>query len=95
MGRGQDRFAGLVAHRYDVERAETFYNSVTRRMLSTVGIDREVEFFHLHPKPVTPHDSADVVRTYASSGDTASLVRTLLGDVELGVPYEDIDRDAG
>ncbi len=88
------RFAGLVAHRYDVERAETFYNSVTRRMLSTVGIDREVEFFHLHPKPVTPHDSADVVRTYASSGDTASLVRTLLGDVELGVPYEDIDRDA-
>lgn len=88
------RFGGLIAHRYDVDRAETFFNSVTRRSLSTVGINREVEFFHLQPRPPVHHDAEAVVRTYAGSSDTASVVRAILEDVELGVPYENLARDA-
>ncbi len=38
------RFAAAVADRVDREIAETFFNSCTRRMLGTVGVDPGVEF---------------------------------------------------
>ena len=88
------RFASLVAERYDIDRAETFFNSVTRRMLMTVGINREVEFFYLHPKLSMPQQAETVYRTYSNSGDTMLLVRRILEDFPFSVGYENIDRDA-
>jgi isocitrate dehydrogenase kinase/phosphatase len=38
------RYAELVRERADAELAETFFNSLTRRMLGTVGIEPGVEF---------------------------------------------------
>ncbi len=87
------RFASLVARRYDIDRAETFFNSVTRKMLMTVGINREVEFFYLHPVVRVP-DGEPVHRTYARVADTASLIRRIFEDVPVGVGFEDMDRDA-
>ncbi len=37
-------YARLIGRRKDVEVAETFYNSVTRRILVTVGVEPELEF---------------------------------------------------
>src|SRR5262249_57714891 len=37
-------YAELLAHRPDYELAQTFFNSVTRRLLTTVGVDPAVEF---------------------------------------------------
>jgi isocitrate dehydrogenase kinase/phosphatase len=88
------RFASLVAQRYDIERAETWFNSVTRRMLKTVGVNREVEFFYLRPKPSPPPEEASVFRTYVKAADTTSLVRNILADLPFTVGYEDFDRDA-
>jgi isocitrate dehydrogenase kinase/phosphatase len=88
------RFASLVAERYDIDRAETFFNSVTRRMLMTVGINREVEFFYLHPKLSMPQQAETVYRTYSNPGDTMLLVRRILEDFPFNVGYENIDRDA-
>lgn len=88
------RFARLVAQRYDIDRAETFFNSVTRKMLRTIGINREVEFFYLHPKAAAPQRAETVYRTYAKATDTASLVRNILGEFTFGIGYENIKRDA-
>jgi len=88
------RFASLAASRYDLERAETFFNSVTRRMLSTVGINRSVEFFHLHPKPPIPYEEEHVYRTYQWTPDTVSTMRRILEDCGPGIRYESIVRDA-
>jgi isocitrate dehydrogenase kinase/phosphatase len=89
------RFETLVAGRYDIERAETFFNSVTRRMLRTVGVNREVEFFHLH-RPLPRADAKEpVYRTYPKTAETEELVQTLLKDFAFRVPYEDLHRDAG
>lgn len=90
----KQRFATLVAQRFDIDRAETFFNSVTRRMLMTVGINREVEFFYLHPKSTVIHQKNTVHRSYARMADTSSVVRSILNDLPFHVPYEDIDRDA-
>ncbi len=91
----KERFASLVARRYDIDRAETFFNSVTRKMLRTVGINRAVEFFYLHPKPTLSSPGEPIYRTYAREGDTASVIKSVLLDAPFKIGYEDVDRDAG
>ena len=88
------QFGSLVSARYDIDRAETFFNSVTRKMLSTVGINREVEFFYLHPKASTPENVKSMYRTYTKDKDAGCLVRNILEDFTFGVGYENIERDA-
>ncbi len=88
------RFASLVAQRFDIDRAETFFNSVTRRMLSTVGINRDVEFFYLHPKHTTHQQGDAMYRLYEKVADTHSMVRNILTDVHFRVRYENLDRDS-
>lgn len=89
------RFEERASHRYDLERAETFFNSVTRTMLKTVGVNREVEFFYLHPR-VSPHHSGEpVFRTYPQGTDTRSVMKRVLEDLSFRVGYEDLERDAG
>lgn len=90
----KSHFASLSAGRPDVDRAETYFNSVTRRMLATVGINREVEFFFLHPKPPSPATDATVHRSYARGRDTAALLRTILDDVPFSSALENSPRDA-
>ena len=87
-------FAALVAKRYDTQRAETFFNSVTRKMLRTVGINRDVEFFYLHPRPPIPRTGDAIYRTYAVASDTASTLRNILQDFSFPSGYEDPRRDA-
>jgi isocitrate dehydrogenase kinase/phosphatase len=88
------RFAALARDRYDIDRAETFFNSTTRRMLKTVGINREVEFFFLHPKESPSDAGAAVTRTYTNQGNTARLFQHILDDFHFRVGYERSERDA-
>jgi isocitrate dehydrogenase kinase/phosphatase len=90
----RQRFASLVKQRYDIDRAETFFNSVTRKLLKTVGINREVEFFFLHPRAALPDREEAVYRAYANVGDTARLVQAILNGFHFRVGYERIERDA-
>lgn len=39
-------YSGLIHDRDDLEIAETFFNSITRRIFDTVGVDEEIEFVH-------------------------------------------------
>jgi isocitrate dehydrogenase kinase/phosphatase len=90
----KDRFGAAMRGRHDAELARTFYNSVTRRMFSTVGINRRIEFFHWHPKPVEVGPPEPVYRTYAGGRETTLVVREILHDSRFSRPYEDIERDA-
>jgi len=57
-------YSGLIIQRDDWELAETFFNSVTRQVFTTVGVDAEVEFVHTdHPHPPKPAET-DVFRRY-------------------------------
>ena len=37
-------YSGLIVNQDDWELAETFFNSVTRRLFATVGVDPQIEF---------------------------------------------------
>ncbi|MFZ1683029.1 MAG: bifunctional isocitrate dehydrogenase kinase/phosphatase [Candidatus Zixiibacteriota bacterium] len=88
------KFHKLVAKRHDAELAETYYNSVTRKLLWTVGLDREIEFFHQESKPCpVPLDEA-IVTVYPYEYDTSRIISAILRDLGYSIPFEDLDGDA-
>jgi isocitrate dehydrogenase kinase/phosphatase len=87
-------FSELVRGRHDTELTETFFNSATRRMLGTVGINRRVEFFRWHPATVPVAPGEPVYRSYPGGRETRLVIRELLEDFARAKEYEDLDRDA-
>lgn len=87
-------FSRLISDRQDWELAETFHNSVTRKVFTTVGVDSRIEFvdtdFDSPPSP----SLEPVYLTFDSAAPTAQLVRHLLDSMAHDVPYADLDGDA-
>ncbi len=69
-------YATAIVGRPDVEIAETFFNSITRRFLTTVGVDSEVEFLDSHPLP--PPTEAPVRRHEVGDDLEAALADAVL-----------------
>ncbi len=86
-------FAGLIAGRQNEDVAETFFNSVTRTLLKTVGIDREVEFFHLETRPLRAGLGPPLYRKFEDNRATTDLIRTIIDDHRFNAHYEDLERD--
>jgi len=90
----KDRFGGLIRGRHDAELARTFFNSVTRTIFSTVGINRRIEFFHWHPRSVEIGPPEPVFRAYAGGRETRLVICEILRDYRFTPPYQDVERDA-
>ena len=69
-----------IADREDRELAKTFFNSVTRRILGTVGVNRQVEFVHDDQAPPLAVPTAAIYRTYPLTDAVASVVAAILAD---------------
>jgi isocitrate dehydrogenase kinase/phosphatase len=87
-------YSGLISDRQDWELAETFYNSVTRRVFGTVGVAEHIEFvdsdFDIPPSP--SHDP--VYRTFDRRDSTTLLVADILSSFGHSVPYARLEADA-
>jgi isocitrate dehydrogenase kinase/phosphatase len=87
-------YSGLIADRQDWELAETFFNSITRRVFVTVGVEPAIEFvdtdFDL--PPTLP--SQPVFRAYDRPGSSLDLMQSILDDYRHQVGYADQARDA-
>lgn len=78
----------------DEEIAETFFNSVTRKIFSTVGVDPEVEFVDFDFSRARPPADTRIHRTYTRRSSLAELVRDVLAQPRFRTPFRDFDRDA-
>ena len=86
-------YSGLIGGRLDWELAETFFNSVTRRIFTTVGVDPNTEFVDSDFEgPAVGSNGLDC-RTYAGTADIAELLEQILRDSAFEAPFEDIRRD--
>ena len=86
-------YTELAAARADHELARTFFNSATRRVFATVGIDPEIEF--VEPTPAGLEDEGPPPYTsHAHGGATAALIRDILAAHPVGAPYRRPDDDA-
>jgi isocitrate dehydrogenase kinase/phosphatase len=90
----KESYAARVENDRNLELAETFYNSITRRIFYTVGVSRDIEFVPTEssltrrPETLAPFDR------HEPSGDTRALVEAVLENYRFGVDYEDMERDA-
>ncbi len=76
------------------EIAETFFNSVTRRVLRTVGTNPGVEYLDFRFERVPGPIRTVSFRNYATEPDAASAVRAMLGQYAFAVPWADAEGDA-
>src|SRR3954470_8645483 len=84
----------LTAGRPGTELAETFFNSVTRRVFSTVGVDPAIEYLD-RMSVVDQHKPADgISQSHEVDVVDHELVRQLLLQVPWSVSYAQLDRDA-
>ena len=74
--------------------AETFFNSITRRVFSTVGVNPKIEFVDTCSRIRPVQISQPVYRSYTRPQTTAALIENILRDYNFAVAYEDLRRDA-
>ncbi len=89
-------FARAIASRGDVELAESFFNSFTRKLFHTIGVDPAVEFISSATAASSslPRSDAATVR-FPRAGSLRRLVREILEAYRFAPGWEDADRDAG
>jgi isocitrate dehydrogenase kinase/phosphatase len=87
-------YADLVSDRIDAELAETFFNSITRRVFTTIGVDPWIEFDGTDFERLDTRAEPRSYSTYIREGSADTLIQAILSDRVLPVPYQDLDRDA-
>jgi isocitrate dehydrogenase kinase/phosphatase len=82
------------AQRPDAELAQTFFNSVTRRVFSTVGVDPAIEYLEHSSSGRSNPDDPEIYQTHAVAAAEPALIRGILQAVPWSVPYAQLERDA-
>ncbi len=91
----RNHFKKRIADRADMVLAETFFNSVTRRIFTTIGVDNDVELRWFGATSVPRGEArAELFTTVARTGDSAALVRSILESYEFEAPWNDLEGDA-
>jgi isocitrate dehydrogenase kinase/phosphatase len=87
-------YSGLIQDRDDWELAETFFNSVTRKIFSTVGVDAAIEFVDTDFGSPPNESDRSVYRSYQDPDDMAVLIQQIITDADLDVTYRSLVADS-
>ena len=87
-------YSGWIAGRADFELAETFFNSVTRRIFATIGADPKIEYVGLDFDAPPQASNESVTVAFTRRGSLRSLIADLLARYPFAIPYDDLDRDS-
>jgi isocitrate dehydrogenase kinase/phosphatase len=98
--RAKSVYARFAAGRDDFEIAETFFNSVTRQVFTTVGVDDNLEFVWFGATSLPRgadnralFDAHVAPRSPEERASTAEMMRSILTAYAFAVDYADLDRD--
>ncbi len=87
-------YSELTKHKRDAELAETFFNSLTRRIFNTVGVDPRIEFVTTDiTDPHRPPD-APARRAFVQLSTTKAYLDAILRQYAFDAPYADAKADA-
>ena len=85
-------YSGLIAGRDDWELAETFFNSVTRKIFTTVGVDPAIEFVDTDFDTPPSESETPLYRSYPAL-PLERLLAEILDAAGLGVRFADREGD--
>jgi len=86
-------YATEVSERADAELAETFFNSITRRIFTTVGVDPQIEFVDATFGRGRLSETVPSYRRYRDEGCLGATICQILND-HSPAPLTDVTRDA-
>ena len=89
----KERYAALVAGRNDRELAETFFNSIARRLFGIRGVDPALEFVASDVGPVAPRSLLAYER-HSRAGANSDFLTRLLLRARVAAPWADLESDA-
>ncbi len=84
-------YSTLIDSNPNRELAETFHNSITRRIFETVGVDPDIEFVDSGIHVGASLD--ETTRLFSITGSVTDLISRVLIHFAPSVPYADIERD--
>jgi len=87
-------YADYIASLPDIELAGTFYNSVTRKVFTTVGVDSDLEFVNLDIRRARYGASSTIHRHHLRRGNTHELVLAALRPYDFGASWRALESDA-
>jgi isocitrate dehydrogenase kinase/phosphatase len=87
-------FAELVSGRRDAELVETFFNSASRRIFHTVGVDDRAEFVTPEPAPLPLEASGRFLASWGGRVAREVAIRSALSSYPFAAGWEDVGRDA-
>jgi isocitrate dehydrogenase kinase/phosphatase len=73
--------------------AETFFNSLSRKIFMTKGLNRDLEFFYLQPKADKEFCGSVIFKTYKSEKTTKDLVTKIINDTRFATGFNDFEKD--
>ncbi|HEX7613701.1 MAG TPA: bifunctional isocitrate dehydrogenase kinase/phosphatase [Thermoanaerobaculia bacterium] len=88
------RFSALVAGRRDAELLETFFNSASRRIFHTVGVDDRAEFVTPQPASLPVEPAGRFLASWDGRPGREAAIRSALNAVPFAAGWEDVGRDA-
>lgn len=91
----RNSYAGLVVDRLDAELYKTYFNTITRRVFKTRGVDPAIEFVALDIEPTDRITHPVSRHIYAIGDDLTNAFERILADHPFAIPYRDIASDAG
>jgi isocitrate dehydrogenase kinase/phosphatase len=87
------QYADLIKSYCNRNIAETFFNSLTRKIFGFVGINRDLEFFHLHAIEQREPCGPLIYKTYQQEESTRNLLQKIINDHRFDTEYENLPRD--
>ncbi len=88
-------FAEAAGGREDAELAETFFNSASRRVFHTVGVDARAEFVTPEPTRFPVEAANRFLASFDARPGREAAVRSALAAFPFAAGWEDLARDAG
>ncbi|TVQ33345.1 MAG: bifunctional isocitrate dehydrogenase kinase/phosphatase, partial [Wenzhouxiangella sp.] len=87
-------YGSLIENEIDAELYKTFFNTVTRRLFKTRGVDPAIEFVALDIEPTDRITHPVARHSYSISGDLKRAFAQILADQHFNLPYGDLEADA-
>ena len=80
-------FSEKIKDKTDKELAETFFNSVVRKVVPHLAVDEQLMFVYEDYNSCAIYPQADLFHDYPPQRDLDPLFRKMLEDFDFGVPY--------
>lgn len=89
----KNKYGELIADYCNKNIAETFFNSLSRKVFSTKGLNRDLEFFYLKPKADKESCGPLIFKSYKPGPSTADLLSRIIKDKRFRGGFNSLERD--